>query len=73
LARWEYQVVFLPYTKLRDSQAAGEKVKHMYQIEAVLNELGAQGWEVVGYGDSYAWDGHPGGSFTLKRSLPGPA
>jgi hypothetical protein len=73
LTRWEYKVVFLPHTRLRDDQAAGEKVKHMFQIEAVLNEWGSQGWEVVGHSDSYAWDGHPGASFTLKRPVGGAA
>ena len=47
--RWEYMAVVLPHDRTRDEKVAGETVKRVYQVEAILNEWGAQGWEVVGF------------------------
>jgi len=48
MQRWEYQVIVLPHTRTRDEEVGGEKVEHVYQQEAILNEYGSAGWEVVG-------------------------
>lgn len=49
MTRWEYMVVVLPHDRTRDARVADEKVQHVYQLEAILNEWGAAGWEVVGF------------------------
>lgn len=80
MQRWEYQVVVLPHTRTRDEKVGGEKVKHIYQQEASLNEYGSQGWEVVGRasihdrGDRVAGptaDAQFKSICVLKRPIPG--
>jgi hypothetical protein len=62
--KWEYLQLSLPHSREKSDKIAGEQAGHVVQIEAILNELGNQGWEVVGYsatGSHY---------FTLKRPKP---
>ena len=70
MTRWEYMFVLLPHDRTRDEKVAGETVKRVYQIEAILNELGDQGWEVVGV--EFAAHSGMGGvgqpRFALKRA-----
>lgn len=49
MTRWEYMAVSLPHDRVTKTKTAGEDVEHVGQIEAILNEWGAQGWEVVGF------------------------
>lgn len=47
MAKWEYQYIELPHTRTREAKIAGEVARHVPQTEAILNALGADGWEVV--------------------------
>jgi hypothetical protein len=49
MTRWEYMAVVLPHDRTRDEKVAGETVQRIPQIEAILNEWGAEGWEAVGF------------------------
>jgi hypothetical protein len=55
--KWEYLRVYFPGTKWYDSLGrSGEGVKTgqgWYHCGGLLNELGAQGWELTGVGGQY--------------------
>jgi hypothetical protein len=49
MTRWEYMAIVLPHDRTRDEKVAGERVERIPHVEKILNEWGAQGWEVVGF------------------------
>ena len=72
MQKWEYMFIGLPHSRTESGKVAGEKVERIPQIEAVLNELGKQGWEIVGH--SYIVRAQLGGGmgepfFALKRPI----
>ena len=70
MTRWEYQYIRAPHTNTKDAKIGGEKVEHVPQVEAILNALGAEGWEVVGYHYTNTMTGQkPAPYFVLKRPL----
>lgn len=46
---WEYMFVILPHDRTVETKVGGEKVLRVPQIETILDGLGAEGWEVVGF------------------------
>jgi hypothetical protein len=48
MQQWEYLCLELPQTKKNKDQIGEEPVYHVYQVEEVLNSLGAEGWELAG-------------------------
>ena len=73
MQRWEYRVVYLPHRRSEEEKIAGEKVQTVVQQQAILNEYGQDGWEVVGFHSTLS--GTATGSFhslcVLKRPLEG--
>ena len=68
MSRWEYLYIRTPHTRTKTEKLGGEKVEHVYQVEAILNALGADGWEVVGYHYANSYAGvTPAPYFVLKR------
>ena len=64
--RWEYLVVRLPHDRQRGETIAGEQAFRVPQDEAILNALGAEGWEAV----TASWPGEGAVlQVLLKRSL----
>ena len=49
MQRWEYMYCSLVHTRTRGEKIGGEGVGRIQQNEAILNALGAEGWEVVGF------------------------
>jgi hypothetical protein len=47
MMRWEYLSIYLPHDRKSTEKAAGETVERIPQVEAILNDYGDQGWEVV--------------------------
>ena len=47
MQHWEYMAINLPHDRTSGEKVAGETVERIPQIEAILNEYGDQGWEVV--------------------------
>ncbi len=47
MVKWEYMYLDLKHTRTHEGKIAGEDARHIYQSEAILNELGNEGWEVV--------------------------
>ena len=45
--RWEYLVLRLPHDRQLAEEIGGERAYRVIQDEAILNALGAEGWEVV--------------------------
>ena len=45
--RWEYLVLRLPHGRQRAEEIGGGRAYRVVQDEAILNELGAEGWEAV--------------------------
>lgn len=70
--KWEYMFVVLPHTRTTDSKVAGEAVKRVTQIEAILDAWGAEGWEAVAM--TFAAHSGMGGvgepRILLKRPVP---
>lgn len=70
MTRWEYMAVVLPHDRTRREKAAGENVERIPQVEAILNEWGALGWEVVGFAVSSPGAGGTGfPRLILKRPV----
>ncbi|GEM_PF-4601333 len=71
MQQWEYMYITLRHTWVREEKIAGESAYHIHQIEAILNVLGSQGWEVIGSTQTASGTGkqnYP--RFTLKRPSP---
>lgn len=49
MPHWEYLHLSLAHNRERGARIAGEQVGHFEQVEAILNALGAEGWEVIAY------------------------
>lgn len=47
MTRWEYKFIVCRHTRATSYKAGGESVESIYQIEAILNAFGAEGWEVA--------------------------
>ena len=72
MPQWEYRVVGLPHDRTQDDSVANETVKVVHQQQDILNEYGAQGWELVGF-DTVARSGGDGSYRSiavLKRTKP---
>lgn len=48
MTRWEYLCVDVPHDKVTKTKIAGQDSGRVDQAEAILNDLGSQGWELVG-------------------------
>lgn len=67
MRQWEYLVLRLPHDRQRAEEVGGERAYHVDQDEAILNALGAEGWEVV----AAAWPAERAVlQVVLKRPLP---
>ncbi len=51
MQKWEYLCLEAPHALTKDDRVAGEKVRHVPKIEAILNALGEEGWELVAVRD----------------------
>lgn len=50
---YEYMLIELPHDRKTTTKVADENVETVPQINAILNELAQQGWQVVSYSDSF--------------------
>lgn len=48
MTRWEYQCIDAPHDRVSSRKVGGESSGSVEQIEHIMNELGDQGWELVG-------------------------
>lgn len=55
MTRWEYMAVQVDWRERHAEELAGQRLDRYDAIEAVLNELGEQGWEAVGIDASSSW------------------
>jgi hypothetical protein len=62
-ARWEYMAVQVDWRSRHEDELAGHRFDRYDAIEAVLNQLGEEGWEAVGIEASASW------RVLLKRRL----
>lgn len=49
MTTWEYLFLELPHDRRQEGKVADERVENVYQITAILNEVGSQGWKVVNF------------------------
>lgn len=66
MEQWQYAYVHLPHDRTSSEKVGGDKVEHLYQIEAILNAYGQQGWEAVGIA---AFTGKGPATFLLNRRV----
>lgn len=56
MSRWEYRAIQVEHRAVdHNNQARGERYDRIGAVEAVLNELGREGWEAVGLYASSNW------------------
>jgi hypothetical protein len=48
MRQWEYRCVVANHTWTENIEIGGERAQIVYQIEAIMNALGEEGWELVG-------------------------
>ena len=67
---YEYLFLELPHDRKQRTKVANENVDVVYQITAILNAYGKEGWEAVGFSESFTSTGsHFAPKFLLKRPI----
>lgn len=70
MQQWEYMCLQAPHSSHRDERVGGEKAERIPQIEAIMNGLGGQGWELVAGGHASSLTGSKGPLLFFKRPTP---
>lgn len=66
MQKWEYMCIQAPHTRAASTKVAGENAVRVPQVEAIMNALGDEGWELVCEWN-YAVSGKAGPTLLFKR------
>lgn len=64
MSRWEYRTIQVDWRPKTTTTVGGHAVDRFDAVEAVMNDLGAEGWEAVGIEAGSSW------RVLLKRPAP---
>ena len=70
MQKWEYMCIKASHSRTKDTKMGGEKASHIPQIDAIMNALGDEGWELVGVQDLGIASSYHGAVLFFKRPKP---